>query len=138
MQKEVHEIRCREWQRLFEVWAASGMSKTQWCKQNGVSERQMLYWQKVLRNEAIQKMKSQETLPDNSNGHSLVPSGKEFFEITPASLDKQSSFLQSAPSKSESSVTPELTIRYGKYSLDVNASVSRDTLAIVLSVLADA
>lgn len=46
------------------------MSKTSWCKANGISENVFLYWQRILRNEAYIERKQ---LPEVSEQRSTTP-----------------------------------------------------------------
>ena len=36
----------------------SGMSKTAWCRANGISEKQFFYWQRILRREAFENSRN--------------------------------------------------------------------------------
>lgn len=52
MDKITHEVRCEQWTRIINECLASGMNKTAWCKANGISNKSLFYWQRILRNEA--------------------------------------------------------------------------------------
>lgn len=43
------EYRLREWSQIIQAVQNSGLSKREFCRQNGISERQYYYWLKKLR-----------------------------------------------------------------------------------------
>ena len=50
MDKITHQVRCEQWTSIINECLASGMNKTAWCRENGISEKQFFYWQRILRN----------------------------------------------------------------------------------------
>ena len=54
MDKITRQVRAEHWTRILNEWMNSGMSKTAWCKANGVSDKQFYYWQRILRREAYE------------------------------------------------------------------------------------
>ena len=127
---EIHEAKCREWSKRIRDWSASGLTKVEWCSKNHVSVKCLQYWLKRIPMPAPANHSSSQAtvVPGNSN---------DFFEFVPgAALGSKSA--SSVTDEPASSVTPELTIRCGRFSLDINSNVSRDTLTLVLAVLANA
>lgn len=57
MDKSTHQIRCEHWTQIINECLASGMTKTSWCKANGISDKAFFYWQRILRNEAYIEQK---------------------------------------------------------------------------------
>ena len=49
MDKITHQVRAEHWARILNECLNSGMSKTAWCRANGISEKQFFYWQRILR-----------------------------------------------------------------------------------------
>ena len=49
MDKITHQVRAEHWARILNECMNSGMSKTAWCRANGISEKQFFYWQHILR-----------------------------------------------------------------------------------------
>ena len=49
MDKITHQVRCEQWTSIINECLASGMNKTAWCRENGISEKQFFYWQRILR-----------------------------------------------------------------------------------------
>ena len=43
------EYRLQEWRQIIQAGQNSGLSKREFCRQNGISERQYYYWLKKLR-----------------------------------------------------------------------------------------
>ena len=54
MDKITHQVRAEHWARILNECLNSGMSKTAWCRANGISEKQFFYWQRILRWEAYE------------------------------------------------------------------------------------
>ena len=52
MDKITHQVRAEHWTKILNECMNSGMSKTAWCRANGISEKQFFYWQHILRREA--------------------------------------------------------------------------------------
>lgn len=57
MDKSTHQIRCEQWTRIINNYLASGQTKKDWCRDNGISEKSFYYWQRILRNEAYLEQK---------------------------------------------------------------------------------
>ena len=54
MDKITHQVRAEHWTKILNECMNSGMSKTAWCRANGISEKQFFYWQRILRREAYE------------------------------------------------------------------------------------
>ena len=53
MDKITHQVRAEHWAKIMNECINSGMTKTAWCRANGISEKQFFYWQRILRREAF-------------------------------------------------------------------------------------
>ena len=51
MDKTTHEVRLHQWQEIIQAQLASGQNKREWCRENGISEKQFFYWQRRVRKE---------------------------------------------------------------------------------------
>ena len=51
MDKTTHEVRLHQWKEIIQAQLASGQNKREWCRENGISEKQFFYWQRRLRKE---------------------------------------------------------------------------------------
>ena len=51
MDKTTHEVRLIQWQEIIQAQLASGQNKREWCRENGISEKQFFYWQRRVRKE---------------------------------------------------------------------------------------
>ena len=59
MDKITHQVRAEHW----------GMSKTAWCRANGISEKQFFYWQRILRREAYEASQNPSLPAVTETGH---------------------------------------------------------------------
>lgn len=49
--------RIEEWTQLLQEADASGLTRKQWCEQNGIPQRKFYYWQKRIREEQNEGIK---------------------------------------------------------------------------------
>ena len=47
MDKITHQVRVEHWAKIMNECINSGMSKTAWCRANGISEKQFFYWKRI-------------------------------------------------------------------------------------------
>ena len=66
MDKITHQVRAEHWAKIMNECINSGMSKTAWCRANGISAKQFFYWQRILRREAYGNYQNS-SLPAMSN-----------------------------------------------------------------------
>ena len=45
MDKITHKVRCEQWTNIIKECLASGMPKTTWCREHGISDKSFFYWQ---------------------------------------------------------------------------------------------
>lgn len=57
MDAKIMEVRLQQWIPLFEAQASSGLTKNEWCKENGIPRWQFFRKQKELRKYLIEKNK---------------------------------------------------------------------------------
>lgn len=141
MRKEIHEIRLREWEKLFEDYRASGLSQRQWCEQHNLKLRAFQYWQHLLREEALTKAEQ------SSNKSTMVPVAAEsphqdqFVEITPQ-IDRVPIKVPDKPvAETINDIpqpAPEIKIEFGNYKVFVKSCDSEDILKMVLRSLKNA
>ena len=47
MDKITHKVRCEQWTNIIKECLTSGMSKTTWCREDGISDKSFFYWQRI-------------------------------------------------------------------------------------------
>ena len=92
MDKITHQVRAEHWAKIMNECINSGMSKTAWCRANGISEKQFFYWQRILRREAF----------ENSRNSSLPATVEPQQELAPATQRAVSFTEIKLPSSSQS------------------------------------
>lgn len=45
MDKITRQVRIEHWTQIMNECLNSGMNKTEWCRANGISDKQFFYWQ---------------------------------------------------------------------------------------------
>ena len=132
MDKDTGRIRLQEWITIINEYNASGMTKTAWCKANGIKRRQFYYWQLKLRKLAA------ESIGDNPQSLSL-PEKAGFYEITPSPASSFSTSFTSSDSDSVILDNPAgssgISLEYGGYRMTLENHFSEETLASLLKVL---
>lgn len=116
MDKITHKVRCEQWTKIIKECLASGMNKTAWCREHGISDKSFFYWQRRLREEAYISTVESSSLPAVS-----VPAetSVDFVELR---LPEQST---------GSSVTfrPDVIIRKDSFSLEISNTASAELLS---------
>ena len=126
MDKITHQVRAEHWTRILNECMNSGMSKTAWCKANGVSDKQFFYWQRILRREAYEASQNPALPAVTETGQlSAVQQSVSFAEIK----------LPAVPSDATSVFHPDLVIRKGKLVLEISNSASAELLSQVGGIL---
>ena len=105
MDKITHQVRAEHWARILNECMNSGMSKTAWCRANGISEKQFFYWQRILRREAYEASQNPSLPAVTETGQLFaVQQSVSFAEIK----------LPAVSSDVSSVFHPDLVIRKGK------------------------
>ena len=68
MDGKTAEIRYQQW---IQLWSSSGLSKRDYCRQNGIDEKKLYYYQRRIRS-IIASQREQQALPEGSMGFSPV------------------------------------------------------------------
>ena len=53
MDKITRQVRIEHWTQIMNECLNSGMNKTEWCRANGISDKQFFYWQRILRKKLL-------------------------------------------------------------------------------------
>lgn len=117
MDKITHKVRAEHWTKIMNECVKSGMSKTAWCRSNGVSEKQFFYWQRILRKEAFENSQSS-SLPG------IVGPDQELVKATQRTVSFTEIKLPSFSENTAPVFHPDLVIRKGDTVLEISNSVS--------------
>jgi hypothetical protein len=125
MDKITHQVRAEHWAKIMNECINSGMSKTAWCRANGISEKQFFYWQRILRREAFENSSLPATVGLDQE---LAPATQRTVSFTEIKL----------PSSSQSTAPvfhPDLVIRKGSLILEISNSASDELLSRIGGLL---
>ena len=126
MDKITHQVRAEHWTKILNECMNSGMSKTAWCRANGISEKQFFYWQRILRREAYEASQDPSLPAVTGTGQlSAVQQSVAFAEIK----------LPAVSPDTASAFHPDLVIRKGKLVLEISNSASAELLSRVGGIL---
>ena len=134
MDQEVNIIRIENWKRLILEANNSGLSKTEWCRQNNISSKTFFYWQRKIRLMKAQKALSSSELPSVSTGQKTAISS-DFVDMT--HLYKETTApTESVPSgNSQSGFAPQLMLLADQYRILIGEDVREQTLSTVLRAI---
>lgn len=122
MDKSTHQVRAEYWAQVMNVCKSSGMSKTAWCRANGISDKQFFYWQRILRREAFK----------NSHNSSFIAASRSAQDLE-SETQREVSFteLKLLPTCQNTALVfrPDLVIRKGSLILEISNSASDELLS---------
>ena len=130
MDQAVHEVRLKKWFGIMQEYANSGMTKVEWCRQQGIKRRSFFYWQKRLQEYTL------ENLPEETKASlSLISETKPvvFCEIGKMSPSNKEKDVQEE--RAWVGFQAEMAIQTGKYSILIGNNVSERALSTVLAVI---
>ena len=122
MDKITHKVRCEQWTKIIKECLASGMNKTAWCREHGISDKSFFYWQRRLREEAYISTVDSSSLPAVS---APAESSVDFVELR---LPDQSAV-------SSASFRPDVIIRKDSFSLEISNTASAELLSRIGGLL---
>ena len=112
MDKTMHEVRLIQWQEIIQAQLASGQNKREWCRENGISEKQFFYWQRRVRKELYESQVGGLVSVTQESAKSLV-------EVP----------LASASSNTVANgFNPEAVIAIGNVTVGITANISESLL----------
>ena len=82
MDKITRQVRIEHWTQIMNECLNSGMNKTEWCRANGISDKQFFYWQRILRKEAFEASASKELSVITAPADETRPQKISFAEIS--------------------------------------------------------
>ena len=133
MDQKVTEIRNEQWRRtVYEcINRDPAVTKRQWCADNGIKFRSLMYWQRKFRLEALAQMESNEAALPAQTPETCVP---VFADVT-EKLEEMRADQEIRKYPDGLTIPSELMIQTGAYQIYVNGSIQMTTLEKVLRVI---
>lgn len=138
MDQKVADVRTAQWREIVRDCSqrTPGQTKKDWCLQNGIRFRSLMYWQRKFQVEALALM--EKCSPNYASMSSSQPPVPAFADMT-ARLHEASQDISASAAESEApALTPEVMIQHGAYRIYVNSSIHEATLETVIKVLSRA
>ena len=124
------EIRLNQWKQIVLEASSASVSKRAWCRDNGISEKQLYYWQrKIRRHEASKPM-----APSSGQASTVTAVSGSFVELSFPDPEGQGIL----PYHGGSDTGPSIRIDAGSWRIHVMDGVREDTLRTVMAVIRDA
>ncbi|HJA94267.1 MAG TPA: IS66 family insertion sequence element accessory protein TnpB [Candidatus Eisenbergiella merdipullorum] len=131
MDKITHQVRAEHWAKIMNECINSGMSKTAWCRANGISEKQFFCWQRILRREAFENSQ-------NSSLPAIIGSDQEMVPTTQGTVSFTEIKIPSSSQSTASVFHPDLVIRKGDIIMEISNSASDALLSRIGGILSAA
>lgn len=125
MDKITHKVRCEQWTNIIKECLASGMNKTAWCREHGISDKSFFYWQRRLREEAYISTVDSSSPPAVNKVDVPAEPPVDFVELR---LPEQSTV-------SSASFRPDVIIRKGSFSIELSNTASEELLSRIGGLL---
>ena len=125
MDKITHQVRCEQWTQIIKECYASGMSKTAWCREHGISDKSFFYWQRKLR----------ETAYISTLESSIVPVEKERNLPTQKEVDFVEVRMTNQSTNHQESFKPDIIIRKDSISIEISNAASEELLTRIGGLL---
>ena len=135
MDSKVMELRLKRWIPLFEEQARSGLNKQEWCSRNQVSRAAFFKWQRELREYLLEK--NGNIVKAQPSKELTAQTASNFVELAPVSSSVRSSLNDNFVSSRDIAPTAPISIRCGKFSIDLNNDTNELLLSKVLKAMAD-
>lgn len=129
MDQNAYQIRREQWRQIVNECTSrkEGLTKKEWCRQNGINTKSFYYWQHQFRCEAELSIVK-------------PPAGAEI--SAPAFVDITSKLSSEAekvvPDETVASLAPEIMIQTGDCRIYVSNAVSERTLDLVIRAIRNA
>ena len=135
MDQTTKEIRTEQWRQIVLEANGSSLTKKEFCRQNGIKEKQFYYWQRKIRRQESSRLRLEATLaPVESTSVVSSCSSSSFVTVNLSEPEDTSSI----PLSLSSTFHPELMIQMNGVNLFVVSSVHEETLQSVIRVLRNA
>ena len=136
MDQKVAEIRNEQWRRtVYEcINRDPNISRRQWCEDNGIKFRSLMYWQRKFQQEALAQMEHGEAALPARTVETCVP---VFADVT-EKLEQLQTDQENRNDPCSLTIAPELIIQAGSYQIYVNGSIQMTTLEKVMRVISRA
>lgn len=129
------EIRTEQWRQIVLEANGSSLTKKEFCRQNGIKEKQFYYWQRKIRRQESSRLRLEATLaPVESTSVVSSCSSSSFVTVNLSEPEDTSSL----PLSLSSTFHPELMIQMNGVNLFVVSNVHEETLQSVIRVLRNA
>ena len=131
------EIRTEQWRQIVLEANGTSLTKKEFCRQNGIKEKQFYYWQRKIRRQDATRLLSEAALPPVQSAPIVSPCSSSFVALD-LSGSEESHRNRSSLLEERSILNPEVMIQINGYHLFVGEGIQETTLQTVIKVLRNA
>ena len=132
------EIRTEQWRQIVLEANGTSLTKKEFCRQNGIKEKQFYYWQRKIRRQDATRLLSKADLPPVQSAPVISPCSSSSFVALDLLESEESPPNRSSLLLNRSILNPEVMIPINGYHLFVGAGIQETTLHTVIKVLRNA
>lgn len=125
MDKVTHKVRREQWTNIIKECLSSGMNKTAWCREHGISDKSFFYWQRRLREEAY----------ISAVEPSCPPAVQDPAGSTTRSIDFVELKASDQPAVCVESFQTDVIIRKGSFSIELSNTASPELIRLIGGLL---
>lgn len=131
-QNEMHILKLQQWAKLIQAANESPLQRSDWCRENGISESSFYYWQRRVRKHALDSMMASSLHEQSALPMQEKESAPDFYEITPHVSSEVSEIKEITPPPDTET---GIIIHSGRFDIEIREHFSNTALASVLEVL---
>lgn len=125
MDKITHKVRREQWTKIINECLTSGMNKTAWCREHGISDKSFFYWQRRLREDAYVSTMEPPSLPAVKTVNVPAAPSVDFVQLK----------FPEQPAVSSVAFRPDIIIRKDSFSLEISNPASAELLSRIGGLL---
>lgn len=127
MDANTMKLRVEQWMPIFEAQARSGMTKSQWCDENGIRRWEFYERQRECREYMLKTSEPQNQL-------TALPPQQGFFELPVVSAGETGNEAHNNPSDTNGHICVEC----GKFRINIDGRINKETLMTLIRAVANA
>ena len=132
MDTTAYEIRLNHWMSIIQAANESPMSKSEWCRQNGITKRKFYYWQRKIQDHLIGTGAVPQSTAVQVSVQPIAPKTQPVFCEIP---EPEPETTSDAPVNIKKDFRADAVICCGSISILINENTSPGTLNCLLSAL---
>ena len=139
MDKNAYEVRLASWAKVIAEANNSGMTRSAWCAEYGITVRKFQYWQKKVREYLLEHPDVfPSALTDLRSSAPAMSDAQSFYEIELSHPATPSTAVKPLPAEKVFPAPAPLILKFGGFQLQINDGFRESTLVSVIRAVKNA